>query len=329
MENSEKLIATPPHWGFEGNLFRSGQHLLERDGEQILAVCDDLHQRVEWQLDLDDPDLCSRITNEKETYDVWAESQLVSANYEGADARLRPGDRFQKRCWEYSVYCSSAGNLADYIFPFECLRGARVLDIGGSVKDSWRFVWHEDTAHVDQVDVSGSSQRLAYKKLEGMFSQVPELLTRFTFHTAPAENLPFANNSFDLVFSRATIHHTKRPIVFHEVARVLKPGGWFVMIEPRRPFITYWLMVLARQVRRADRGTDNPLQNFELKELDKILPIENIASTKYLQPYLEFCFSRLGVHLGERIFRVDELLSKLPVLNKLGHQVVVSSRKAK
>jgi ubiquinone/menaquinone biosynthesis C-methylase UbiE len=55
-------------------------------------------------------------------------------------------------------------------------------------------------------------------------------LELFGFHSdirvADAENLPFANNSFDVVYSWGVLHHspdTKRAI--DEVYRVLRPGG--------------------------------------------------------------------------------------------------------
>ena len=52
------------------------------------------------------------------------------------------------------------------------------------------------------------------------------------FQQATAENLPFENHSFDLVFSTMTFHHwqdQKRGAA--EVARVLTPGGRWLLAE--------------------------------------------------------------------------------------------------
>ena len=47
-----------------------------------------------------------------------------------------------------------------------------------------------------------------------------------------AEELPFLDNSFDIVFSRLASHHfTDVTAVFSEMVRVLKPGGKLVMID--------------------------------------------------------------------------------------------------
>ena len=47
-----------------------------------------------------------------------------------------------------------------------------------------------------------------------------------------AESFPYANESFDLVTCRVAAHHFSSPEVFvSETARVLKAGGWFLLID--------------------------------------------------------------------------------------------------
>src|SRR5690606_39820909 len=51
-----------------------------------------------------------------------------------------------------------------------------------------------------------------------------------------AEDLPFADGSFDLVTCRIAPHHfadVQRAV--HEVARVLRPGGLFLLIDSVAP----------------------------------------------------------------------------------------------
>jgi SAM-dependent methyltransferase len=48
-----------------------------------------------------------------------------------------------------------------------------------------------------------------------------------------AQQLPFANASFDSIVMVDVLHHIERPIrFFREAERVLKPGGRFVCVEP-------------------------------------------------------------------------------------------------
>lgn len=55
---------------------------------------------------------------------------------------------------------------------------------------------------------------------------------RLIFTQANAHNLPFADNQFDAVFNTISFLHYLQPeIVFQEVARVLKPKGYFYLAD--------------------------------------------------------------------------------------------------
>lgn len=59
-----------------------------------------------------------------------------------------------------------------------------------------------------------------------------ENLSNMVFVKGYAEELPFLNNSFDIVFSRLAFHHfTDVAAVFSEMVRTVKPGGKLVMID--------------------------------------------------------------------------------------------------
>ena len=56
-----------------------------------------------------------------------------------------------------------------------------------------------------------------------------------TFLAAGAEAVPFPDASFDLALMLKSLHHVPMPAMdaaLIEVARVLKPGGWFYVSEP-------------------------------------------------------------------------------------------------
>lgn len=63
-------------------------------------------------------------------------------------------------------------------------------------------------------------------------------LTRRVLHDLNANpQLPFADETFDVVLNTVSVDYLKRPLeVFEEVARVLKPGGLFLVLFSNRMF---------------------------------------------------------------------------------------------
>lgn len=71
------------------------------------------------------------------------------------------------------------------------------------------------------------------------------LADRADFRLGDAARLPFGDGSLDLVVSTLSLHHWDDPTsVFSEVARVLRPGGAFMIFDLRRDMIApAWLLI--------------------------------------------------------------------------------------
>ncbi|MBD0325600.1 MAG: class I SAM-dependent methyltransferase [Pyrinomonadaceae bacterium] len=125
---------------------------------------------------------------------------------------------------------------------FEAARGLRVLEIGcGLGTDGAQFA--KAGAIYTGVDLTEAAVDLARRRFE-LFS-LPG-----TFRTADAENLDFADESFDLVYSHGVLHHTpdtERAV--REVHRVLRPGGRAVVMLYHRNSYNYRVNI--RLFRRA------------------------------------------------------------------------------
>jgi ubiquinone/menaquinone biosynthesis C-methylase UbiE len=101
---------------------------------------------------------------------------------------------------------------------FERTRGLRVLEIGcGCGSEAERFA--RAGAHYTAVDLTNAALGITRRRF-----QLANLQGRFV--QGDAENLPFADGSFDFVYSHGVLHHTPdTPRTIREVHRVLSPGG--------------------------------------------------------------------------------------------------------
>jgi SAM-dependent methyltransferase len=112
------------------------------------------------------------------------------------------------------------------------LDGARILDAGCGV-GMYTAQFRKFSASVTGVEIDLAVAAQARRQLPGIV-------------VAPAEALPFADGSFDVVFSHEVIEHVSDDrAAAAEMARVTAPGGRIVMFCPNRlyPFEThghYW-----------------------------------------------------------------------------------------
>jgi len=96
----------------------------------------------------------------------------------------------------------------------ESLRGFVVLDVGAGGGRQVKWLLNGGAKKVVWFDISKDFLKLAKKRLRGKAVE---------FVIGNAEELPFANNSFDLAFFSATLHHVEHPKkALFEAARVAR-----------------------------------------------------------------------------------------------------------
>jgi SAM-dependent methyltransferase len=128
---------------------------------------------------------------------------------------------------------------------FAGARGLRVLEIGcGLGTDGAQFA--KAGADYTGVDLTDAAIDLARQRFKG--SGLPG-----EFRVTDAENLDFADESFDLVYSHGVLHHTPDTArAVQEIHRVLKPGGRAIVMLYHRGSYNYRVGI--RILRRAGAG---------------------------------------------------------------------------
>jgi len=131
------------------------------------------------------------------------------------------GTRYLDQATEFAAHARARYTLEPYIADFAgfaASRGKRVLEIGVGMGADYEQ-WLKSGAIATGVDLSKTSLECARRRCE-LAGLSPDL--RLT----DAENLPFANDSFDVVYSYGVMHHSPDTArCLQEAFRVLKPGG--------------------------------------------------------------------------------------------------------
>jgi SAM-dependent methyltransferase len=147
-------------------------------------------------------------------------------------------ERVEAHRYEKEWHIPAAANFAG-------TRGLKVLEIGcGMGTDGAQFA--RAGADYTGIDLTNAAVELARKRFAAS-----EL--KGDFLVSDGENLDFANDSFDLVYSHGVLHHTPDiEAAVREIHRVLKPGGRAMVMLYHRGSYNYRVGI--RVLRRAGAG---------------------------------------------------------------------------
>lgn len=161
-----------------------------------------------------------RYKSEKSKWDEIARKRLRDLEI------LPPGEDFHR----YARENSELPGISEF---FGNLEGKQLLELGcGAGKMS--VLLAKSGADVTAFDLSPVSVQKARQ-----MATVND--TDIDFAVASGEHLPFANDSFDIIFGKSILHHLIIDLGKHDIYRVLKKGGLAVFVEPlgMNPVLTF------------------------------------------------------------------------------------------
>jgi len=155
------------------------------------------------------------------------------------------------------------------------IRGGRVLDIGTGSGLLAIELAKVKGCHFDIVALDISENMITKARENTRRSGVEN---KISFLVSTAEVLPFADNSFDLVISYASLHHWLKPVtVFDEVERVTRETGHAIIRDNKRVYqnpvwrVIIWFISRFMNKRHRENWPKVIRASYTIEEMHEIL----------------------------------------------------------
>ncbi len=147
-------------------------------------------------------------------FNIWGGEDIHIGLYQG------PGDSI------FDASARTVNRMADLISD-EVTEETRILDIGAGYGGSARALVKRFGCRVTCLNLSE-----VQNERDRQMNREQGLDDKIDVHDGNFEDLPFDDDSYDIVWCQDSILHSgKRELVFREVDRVLKAGGIFVFTD--------------------------------------------------------------------------------------------------
>jgi ubiquinone/menaquinone biosynthesis C-methylase UbiE len=202
------------------------------------------------------------------------------------------------------------------------LSDKEVLDAGcggGRYTVAWRLMGAKKAVGVDhsEIGISDAIRRAGEAAIDNV-----------TFQQGDVLNLPFADSSFDIVFSNGVLHHTtdwQRGV--RELLRVLKPEGlgWLYLIE--QPGGLFWDVIEILRVVMKDERRDTARESLRMLGLPAnrifymldhvMVPINDRLTPEQIEAQLQSAGATeiRRLQRGADIDRIEHIFGKDPYAN--------------
>ena len=228
-------------------------------------------------------------------------------------------DRFFSHCRYYFI--RRRAELIKEKMKFA--EGKKILEIGSS---SW-IGWLEGNCIIPS---SLTCINISEVELQRGIGSAIDSKTRPQFLQMDAHDLQFENETFDMVFGSAILHHLKMVPALDEIYRVLKPGGKILFVEPldMNP-VGRFVRAITKKARTED---EQPLRICDVAEIKKRFQTQFFYEEFFSVPFgvvSGMLFKDGSNALMRFAFRMDQFLDRnfKWVRNLFRHVLIDGTRK--
>jgi ubiquinone/menaquinone biosynthesis C-methylase UbiE len=207
--------------------------------------------------------------------------------------------------------------LFNHLGPVE---GKKILEIGcGLTMTPIMFALAGATVHA--VDVAP----LTLAKVSE-FAELKRVASRVSVHVCPAEELPFPDSQFDIVYGKAALHHMRLDLAVPEVSRVLKPGGRGGFQDPLGHNIILELIRdhIAYRGKNSLKGTDLPFRMDDVHTVGRAFSSYSFRGFEMVSIAARALELRRTSLARQALEGFDDFMfAKIPYLEKYARLVVI------
>jgi SAM-dependent methyltransferase len=205
-----------------------------------------------------------------------------------------------KRLWLASAFeCAAEYEAFKFLAPIE---GKTVLQLGGKGTEAVRMMLaRAKSAHLvspvkSELECGHELARLCGVTIES--------------RVGLAESIPYADETFDVVYSSGSAHHFKTNEAFPEIRRVLKSKGRFAAIEPwRAPFYELGIRIFGKREKEIHC---RPLDRQRVATLTQVFRTSEIRQSGTLSRYAMIAAFQMGLPISVgtawRMMKVDDFI---------------------
>lgn len=228
---------------------------------------------------------------------------------------------YPRAVWLDAIYdCAAQWDAYRHLAP---LRGGRVLQLGGSGLHAIKFL------------LAGAAEGWVVTPMLGealvahAMAQAAGVAGRLRCVVGVAEELPFADATFDAIYSGGCVHHMVTAVALPEAARVLRAGGRFGAMDPWRAPLYAWGTRLMGK--REPEVYCRPLTPERVAPLQTAFGHAEVIQHGALTRYPLLTLNKLGVssslEMVWQLGRIDDRLSTRLGLRHLGSSVALLGTK--